>query len=85
MIDSDDTGSHRNGDPRHTYSGLQIVFLVLGAALIIGATVFTSTRLNDRNVFTVLVPSVVVGLGLIVLGVLRRGNRPSGAGDGDHF
>jgi hypothetical protein len=85
MTDSDDTRSHSNNNPKHIFSGLQIVFLILGAALIIGATVFTSTRLNDRTVFTVLVPSVVVGLGLIALGVLGRGNRHSGTGGSDYF
>ena len=85
MTNSDDAPSHRSGDPKRTLSGLQIVFLVTGAALIIGVTVFTLTRLNDRTVFTVLVPGAVAGLVLIVLGVRGRGGQQSGAWHGGHF
>jgi len=49
---------------------IPLVLLVMGAALIIGVSIFTLTRLTDRTVFTVLVPGAVVGLVLVVVGFL---------------
>jgi hypothetical protein len=82
--DSGGARGHHDGDPKRTYSGRQIVFLVLGAALIIGVTGFTLTRLNDRTVFTVLVPGAVAGLVLIVLGVLAGSGQNGRAGHGGY-
>jgi hypothetical protein len=45
--------------------------LVAGAALIVAAAIYTLVHMQDRTVFTVLVPGVAVGLILIVLS--RRG------------
>jgi hypothetical protein len=75
-------GSRRNEMRTHNYSIIQIVLLVLGAALIIGATGFTLTRLDDRTVFTVLVPGAIVGLVLIVIGVFRGGGHHGATGEG---
>jgi uncharacterized membrane protein YsdA (DUF1294 family) len=50
--------------------------LVLGGAIIIGSAAYTSTHLNDKTVYTILVPGAVLGLVFVVLSVVfrRRGD-----------
>jgi hypothetical protein len=51
-----------------TMGVLKSLLMVLGAAAIVSASVYTLGHLTDRVIASVLVPGVVVGLILIVLG-----------------
>ena len=55
--------------------------LLVGGALIIASSIFTLGHLNDRVVFTVLVPGVVLGLISIVIAMRLGPNRWHWFGD----
>jgi hypothetical protein len=57
------------------------LLLALGAAVIVAAAARTLTHLTDHVVATVLVPGVVVGIALIVIGMRLGGGHPSKSGD----
>jgi uncharacterized membrane protein YsdA (DUF1294 family) len=57
---------------RGVSENLWVWSLVLGGAIIIGSAVYTSTHLNDKTVYTLLVPGVVLGLVFVALSVVLR-------------
>lgn len=54
-------------------ASLWVWFLALGGAIIAGTAVYTATHLDDRTVYTILIPGVVVGLVLVGLSTALRG------------
>lgn len=69
MVNPKKTSSSSGRDAEHFRLALKTVLLVLAAGLIIGVSAFTLNRLDDRTVFTILVPGTITGIILIVLGL----------------
>jgi hypothetical protein len=57
-------------EPR--WANLWAWLLALGGAIIVGSAVYTATHLDDRTVYTILIPGVVVGLVLVGLSTALR-------------
>jgi len=62
-------------------SNLKHILLIAGAVVIIGPVWYTVTHLNDRAVFTVLLPGVVVGVALVVVATVLRHKKRGGSLD----
>jgi hypothetical protein len=71
--------SRTRAEPPRGIAVLVNVLTVVGAILIIAASIYTSRRLEDWVVFAVLVPGVLSGLVLIVAAMLigRRHGYPA--------